>query len=112
MGDGRVQDRAEQVQDKNAQDASSRLRDDAVGTMMRAGNDRTTDNAGGQPVLDSNNPYFHVQMAGMALREFEALKGKDSQQKVTISDDQGQTREITIGERRAQLLQIADTEFK
>ncbi len=112
MGDGRVQDRAEKVQDPSAQDASSRLRDDAVGTMMRAGNDRTVENAGAPQAIDSNNPYFHVQMAGVALREFEGLKGKDEKEKLTVSDDKGNTREVTVGERRAQLLAIADTEFK
>lgn len=113
MGDVRVKDRAEDVQDTQNQDAGSRLREDAYnGDLRRTGNDKVSDKPADKPRLVSGNPYFHVQMAGMALREFEALKGKDGKEKVSVSDDKGNIREATVEQRRAELLGIAGTEFK
>src|SRR5262249_5427062 len=94
------------------EDASSRLRDDAIGTMSRAGSDRIPEKGSGSADKKVDNPYDHVGQAGVAIRELDSLKGKKDDEKITLTDSQGQMREVTVKERRTELQQFVDKELK
>src|SRR5262249_47317410 len=94
------------------EDASSRLRDDAIGMTSRAGSDRVSEKGSGSGDKKVDNPYDHVGYAGVAIKEIDALKGKKGDEKITLTDSQGQMREVTVKERRAELEQFVEKELK
>ena len=94
------------------EDASSRLRDDAIGMTSRAGSDRVSEKGSGSGDKKVDNPYDHVGYAGVAIKEIDALKSKKDDEKITLTDSQGQMREVTVKERRAELEQFVEKELK
>jgi hypothetical protein len=91
-------------------DASNRLHDDAYGAIRKNGSDKA-ETKGGKSTSTFDNPYDHVTIASAYLREFESLKEKKADEKITISLGDGKTKDMTVGERRKQLMEAAQTEF-
>ena len=112
MGDTRVKDKAPDSTDRNQEGASQALRDDAYGTYDWGGQDKTRDTGATTAKRTYDDPYAHTAMAGAAIRELDSLKDKNQTDKVRVPDSDGQVREITVNQRRAELLQAADSEFQ
>jgi Tfp pilus assembly protein PilF len=109
MGNERVIDRVEEK--KSNEDVNSRLHDDAYSQVRRNGSDRTETAGTTSGGSRFDNPYDHVTLASGYLREFESLKEKNNDEKIKIAMADGQTKEVTVGERRKQLLEAAQGEF-
>ncbi len=94
------------------EDASSRLRDDAIGTMQRAGSDRVVERGSEDGSKKVDNPYDHVGLAGVAIRELDSLNGKKDDDKVSVPDGKGSVQEVSVKDRRAELERFVDKELK
>jgi len=113
MGDGRVKDKAPDVQSPPQDDLNSLLRESAYDSMRRAGSDKVADASGGGAARKYDDPYQHLGQAGLAKRELarymeiDSLKDQDSNKKVTVDNKQ-----TTIGELRQELKQAFERDFQ
>ncbi|HEY9870744.1 MAG TPA: hypothetical protein V6D08_16375 [Candidatus Obscuribacterales bacterium] len=115
MVESRFRDEAPEVKNDatdSTSDASARLRDDVFTDAKKAGSDRVAERGDSTANKNVDNPYDHIGFAGTAIRELDALKGKKDDEKVTLTDDKGNIREVTVKERRAELERFVEKELK
>ncbi len=109
MGDTRLKDKPDEKKTQGQEDPSAGLRDNAYQAMKGAGSDRTGNQTSAKPKFD--NPFDHIALAGAALREIDSLKDLPPKDKVQVADNKGAVREVTVEQRRAELIKAAEQQF-
>ncbi len=109
-GDARVRDLTPQSVDANQDKAGAKLRDDAY-RPGRDGSDKTSGTTVAGP-HKFDDPYEHMSKAAASTKELADLANKKGDEKISVRDAAGNVKEVTVAERRAQLVDDAGKEFE